>query len=48
MLADGSTGAPARRVGFFPNYAGPLDLNSDGWSLFGAAVEWLLDDPLHH
>lgn len=36
--------APARRVGFFLHDSTAADLNSTGWQLFDAAVNWALGD----
>lgn len=37
--------APARRVGFFLNDNTAADLNSNGWALFDAAVNWATSAP---
>lgn len=38
--------APARRLAFFLSYSGPRHLSDDGWSLWDAAVDWAVGDPL--
>lgn len=45
LLADGTTAAAERRVGLHWAFdTGPVT-TADGWSIFDAAVSWLLTDP---